>query len=454
MRILAFKGIYTLANWIAPGFVKIGDDGKILAIEKNKPTEDLPIENISGYAIPGFQNAHSHAFQYAMAGVAESTGSNLNENFWTWRKQMYQIALSINPDQLEAIATGLYAEMLRNGFTDVAEFHYLHHDPSGKFYSNKAEMAHRLINAANNSGINITIVPIFYQKGGFGKAPQHEQRRFISHDFDQYLQLWESTEKILTNSPRAKIAAGIHSLRAVDEANIKATAQHFRSHPLHIHVSEQEKEVIACQSFLNQSPIQWIANEVGLNNRFHLVHATHISQTEIQHVIDAEANIVLCPSTEANLGDGLFPLKPYIEKNGKWCIGTDSHVGLNPLEELRWLDYGQRLTSKSRQSFPYENQSEIVDSSILNGYSSMGKQIKTGFQLGTSFDAVVIDASAPLIANSCLDNLLSTLIYTSDPAVYLGTQIGGKWKVRNNIHVQKEEINRNLKKALVELSIR
>ena len=219
MKKYAFKAILQNNKWIKNPIITINEKGNIIEIKENGLKNDAIFLN--GYALPGFQNAHSLAFQYAMAGLAEKHKStNQADDFWSWREAMYQLALTINPDQMEAIATMLYSEMLRHGYTNVAEFHYLHHDKNGKKYSNLAEMGSRLVSAAQNAGINITLVPIFYQKGGFGQAPNERQKRFISCDIQSYYKLLEASEKCCENYSGSNVAIGIHSLRGVDTNDI------------------------------------------------------------------------------------------------------------------------------------------------------------------------------------------------------------------------------------------
>ena len=460
MKTLKFKGLLQNNGWLKPAFVSCNDQGVVEAISNNAPSHGN-VESIEGFALPGFQNAHSHAFQYAMAGLAESHrhSSALNDDFWSWRETMYQIALTIAPDELEAIAARLYAEMVRHGYSHVAEFHYLHLDPKGKPYDNKAELAEKLISAAQTAGINITMVPVFYQKGGFNAEPTARQKRFICPDRNAYHGLWQATESLCNRYSHANIALGIHSLRAVDPDHVLATLQGATpGMPIHIHVSEQLAEVEQALQFLGQRPVEWLANKVGINEDFHLVHATHLEDNEIKSITGAGANVVLCPSTEGNLGDGIFAFGEFQQNKGRWSIGTDSHIGLNPFEELRWLDYGQRLKSHRRDTFrPHQQQSgglAAIGQCIRHGRKAMGYNEDSFFQKGDHFNALVIDASNPLIASTGFDHLISTITYTSDGSFNLGTIINGKWIVRGNKHIAGEGIDKAFKKAMKSLGIR
>src|SRR5882724_5190325 len=348
---------------------------------------EAEIETIDGFALPGFQNAHSHAFQYAMAGLAENHPRGTPDDFWSWREAMYQCALTVSPEQAEAIAAMLYAEMIRVGYTHVAEFHYLHHDKDGRPYSNLAEMGERMVAAAKTAGIKITLVPVFYQKGGFGLDPQPRQRRFISATVDDYFKLVEASKKVLKDYLDASLGVSVHSLRAVDLNDIKTTFnQGPKELPFHLHVAEQKKEIIDCLAFCHQRPMQWVLENLPVNERFHLIHSTHLDDDELKKLAASQANVVLCPSTEGNLGDGFFRMKEYVKLNGRWSIGTDSHIGLNPLEEFRMIDYRQRLLTNQRNTFEGDAASYMVNESVASGRKAMGENRYNHFEVGKPFD--------------------------------------------------------------------
>lgn len=458
MKSFLFKALLTNNGWKSNVEIKVDNKGLITAIIYN--SSSINSEFVNGYALPGFQNAHSHAFQYAMAGLAERhEGTGTPDDFWSWRNAMYKLALSINPDELEAIATQLYAEMIRHGYTNVAEFHYVHHDKNGKKYDNLAEMGSRLVSAAQKAGIKITLVPIFYQKGGFGKAPTEKQRRFISPTLEAYQQLYEASENATKYYKDATIAIGIHSMRGVEPEIIKKVATEFpKNIPFHIHISEQLKEVEDAVNYLGKRPVEWMLDTIEMNNRFHLVHATHLTTKETIGIAKSNASVVLCPSTEGNLGDGIFPLNLFHESGGQWSIGTDSHVSLNPLEELRILDYGQRLTTHKRNSFylPKETDSGLfgVNMSLKAGRKAMNNFNEHYFKIGQPFDAVVYDANTPLLGCTSLQNISSTLIYSTDSQMQLGTIINGNWIVKNKIHLSNLTIKENFIKTMKVLKTR
>ena len=435
MKTYRFKALLQNQGWLENATVSLDKTGKIVSVSPDKISGAV---YINGYALPGFQNAHSHAFQYAMAGLAENSSSKQKaDDFWAWREAMYNLALNLNPEQMKTIAAMLYAELLGNGWTNVAEFHYIHHDKTGKSYNNSAAMGEALIEAAKEAGIKITLIPIFYQKSNFGQPPNERQRRFISPTFDDYFKLFEASAEVCKRYDGANIAVGIHSMRGVDHLDILKTAENApQDVPFHIHVSEQLKEVEDCVEFLGKRPVEWLLDNIELDERFHLVHATHLNGGEIERLAASQANVVLCPSTEGNLGDGIFPLREFQSSGGAWSFGTDSHIGLNPLEELRILDYGQRLTTHRRDTFSDEKISDsglyVITKAAVAGRRAMSNFNSNFFAVGASFDACVIKADEPLLANVNLQNLTSSIIYSGDASQLYGTFVAGKLIQKDN----------------------
>jgi formiminoglutamate deiminase len=445
MKSYRFKALLQNQGWLENATVALDEAGKIISVSQ---TENPDAIYIDGYALPGFQNAHSHAFQYAMAGLAEARAdARQADDFWSWRETMYGLALNLNPDQMKSIAAMLYAELLRHGFTGVAEFHYVHHDKNGKPYDNLAEMGEALIEAAREAGIKITLVPIFYQKSGFGLPPSDRQRRFISATFDDYRRLFEASAKACERYEGANIGVGVHSMRGVDHLDILRTVNEAPAGvPFHIHVSEQLKEVEDALQYLGKRPVEWLLDNVELNERFHLVHATHLTESETERLAKTGANVVLCPSTEGNLGDGIFPLRDYQASGGAWSIGTDSHIGLNPLEELRLLDYGQRLITHRRDTFSGAETRDAglyaINKATIAGRRAMNNFESEFFAAGASFDACVINADEPLLANVKTENLAASIIYATDAAQFYGTFTSGKL-------IQKDEKYRRIKEDFI-----
>ncbi|WP_240409039.1 formimidoylglutamate deiminase [Flavobacterium psychrotrophum] len=452
-----FKGLLTENGWITNAVVSLDDLGNITSI---KQTETPEGEYINGYALPGFQNAHSHAFQYAMAGLAElHTNTGAQDDFWSWRNAMYGLALTLSPNQMEAVATMLYSEMARHGYTAVAEFHYLHHDKDGSPYPNLAEMGTRLMAAAQKAGIRITLVPMFYQQGGFGQEPVERQKRFISHTIKDYYTLLDSSIEAAKAFDNANVGIGIHSLRAVKPEDVVAVCNALDgSRPFHIHVSEQLKEIEDCVAFHGKRPVQWLLDNCPVDANYHLVHATHLDDSEVNGIAKSGAHVVLCPSTEGNLGDGLFRFEDYKNAGGNWSIGTDSHVGLNPLEELRILDYGQRLISHKRTSFVTPDSGDSGFNAIKMawqaGRRAMGATDGTFFSEGQPFDAVVINAASPLIATASEKNLCNTFVYAADVSDILGTIVSGKWISKQGVLQNRDAIVTDFVRVMEELGTR
>ncbi|HVE58826.1 MAG TPA: formimidoylglutamate deiminase [Pyrinomonadaceae bacterium] len=437
MRSYRFKALLQNQGWIENAAVSIDDAGKIVSV-----SQDAEGEFINGYALPAFQNAHSHAFQYAMAGMAENHFKD--DDFWSWREAMYELALNLDPDKIKNVAAMLYAELLRNGYSNVAEFHYVHHDKNGQPYNNLATMGEALIEAAAEAGIKITLVPIFYQKGGFGIEPNDRQRRFISKAFEDYARLFEASFEICKQYENANIAVGIHSMRGVDAKDILRSINELPNDvPFHIHVSEQLKEVADSVAFLGKRPVEWLLDNADLNERFHLVHATHLTETETERLAGSNANVVICPSTEGNLGDGIFPLRNYQSFGGNWSLGTDSHIGLNPFEEIRLLDYGQRLISHKRNTFGEGGGLFAITRATIAGRKAMNNFEREFFAAGADFDACVIKADEPLLAGENLENLASTIVYSGDASQIYGTFVAGEL-------IQKDEDYQKIKERFID----
>ena len=431
MKSFHFKKLWTEQGWKENVSISTNTKGYITSFKES--VTDLTGDEIKiNLAIPGIPNAHSHAFQYAMAGLAEKHPRGKDSDFWSWRKAMYDLALTVNPDQLRHIAAFLYSEMVRNGYTHVAEFHYLHHDISGNKYSNHAEMGIQLLEAAKLAGINITLIPMCYQMGGFNQPPQNEQKRFISKNLSDYLNLFEKTRS-LCKTHSQHIGVGIHSVRAVHQENIIQINEFNNNvHPFHLHISEQKKEVEDSLKSHGKRPVEWLSEQINLNHSHHLVHATHLSIKEINLLSKSKANVILCPTTEGNLADGLFPFPEYQKNNGRWCIGSDSHISINPFDEIRMLDYGQRLISNKRNTFHQDNLAQFSSAevalhhAILNGNSAVGIEIEKYFELSHPLNFIQLDHNHPLLSVTNKHQLLDTVVYGSGTEYIMDTFVNGE----------------------------
>jgi len=327
-------------GWQADAGFDIDAAGRVRAQERAQPTGS------AHWIVPGLPNLHSHAFQRAMAGLAEHQ-TNPEDSFWTWRETMYRFAARFDPDTLHAVAAQLYAEMLEAGYTTVCEFHYLHHAPDGRAYADAAAMSRALITAARDTGIRLTLLPVLYMSGGFdGRALSERQQRF-GHGIDDYLRLLDTLRR--DEHDGLHIGCALHSLRAVPaEAMREVLSALPADSPVHIHIAEQIGEVQDCISIRGAPPVEWLLANAKVDAHWTLVHATHLTDAEVQGIADSGATVAICPTTEANLGDGLFPLRAYLDAGGAWGIGSDSQISVSPVEELRWLEYGQRLQHKQR----------------------------------------------------------------------------------------------------------
>ncbi|GAB3483301.1 formimidoylglutamate deiminase [Marinomonas epiphytica] len=414
---------------------------------------------LSGPALPTIANLHSHAFQRIMAGAAE-VNLNPNDSFWSWRDLMYKVVQKLTPEDAQVIATQLYIDMLKAGYSQVGEFHYLHHAPAGKAYNNPSEMAQGLLHSANASGIGLTLLPVLYSHSGFGgQAPHKGQARFINST-DQYLNLHQSCETaILQNNQDLKHKLGIcfHSLRAVTPQQIHQVLKALpETSPIHIHIAEQQKEVQDCLAWSGRRPIQWLADEVGLNERWCLVHATHMDEQERHQLAQSKAIAGLCPTTEANLGDGIFPAVSYEQAGGSWGIGSDSHVSLSVVEELRTLEYGQRLRDQQRNRLYNANQTNIgehlFNQALVGGNQAC--QTNIGLYQGARADFMVLDSSHPFIATSTPKDRVNRWLFACNENLIKDVFVAGRALIKDFRHPLEEESKANfirvIKKVMYE----
>ncbi len=457
MKQLRCSALLTAAGWIEPAYVTLDDDGLVVSVSPVKPTGPGTWDKVNGFVIPGFQNAHSHAFQYAMGGLAEHLPKGAaSDDFWSWRDTMYRLAGKVTPDHVEAIAGMLFAEMLRFGYTAVAEFHYLHHDPEGRPYKNTTEIGQRLMAAAETAGIHLTLVPVLYRQGGFSQKASPQQRRFVTQSLDEYLALLADTRAAAKGRSDLVVGFGAHSLRAAQAEEIKQLLQSAETGPAHIHIAEQKKEVDDCIRLLGRRPVTWLLENVDPSNRLSLVHATHVDASELKGMITGNVNLVVCPSTEGNLGDGFFPLREFIELGGEFAIGSDSHIGLNPLEELRWFDYGQRLKLEKRNVLcrvEGDDSGRIIhDMAWRRGRMAMGLPADDYFAPGQPFDGVALDPEHPILCSRPPERRLSALIYGGDPTCFLGTLRRGEWLVEKQKHRNFDKVKASFVKTLSDLS--
>jgi len=441
-------------GWARDVAIEIGADGRISSTTAGA-AGDATAERIEGFVLPGMPNLHSHAFQRAMAGLAEAR-THPEDSFWTWRELMYRFASRITPRQMHDVAAWLYVEMLKAGFTSVAEFHYVHHDAGGKRFGDAAEMSHRIVAAAQGAGIALTHLPVLYQYGGFNaKSPRPGQERFILSPGD-HLRLVESLHGQYAATPGVRIGAAFHSLRAVDPGAIAAGAHALRvldaSLPLHIHIAEQEREVEECVAWSGERPVQWLLEHVRPDARWCLVHATHLDASELAGLAASGAVAGLCPSTEANLGDGVFPAEPYLAdpKPGAFGIGSDSHVEVSVASELRLLEYGQRLVRGRRAvlaSHAHASPGErLYADAAAGGARALG--IEAGrIASGCRADLVVLDPQHRALWNKEPVRALDAWIFAGDNGCVRDVMVGGTWRIRDRRHDAEDDLARRYRAA-------
>lgn len=396
---------------------------------------------LGGHVIPGVANLHSHAFQRAMAGGAERRSPAGQDSFWTWREIMYRFALSVTPQDAEAIAAQLYAECLTRGFTQIAEFHYLHHAPDGSAYANRAEMAERHFAAAEATGIGITMLPSLYRHGGIFGAPPHDgQRRFLN-DLDGFFAILERVRAMAATQRNAAWGVAPHSLRAVTPAMLDAMAA--LDAPIHIHAAEQQKEVQECLAATGLRPVEWLLRHTPLDPRWVLIHATHMTPDETRAFAATGAVAGLCPSTEASLGDGVFPLPEYLAAGGRLGFGTDSHVGICPAAELRQLETSQRLALELRsvatdEARPHPGRG-LLERALAGGAQACGVPLG-GIAVGQRCDLVELADDHPTLAGRHGDGLLDAWCFGPADRMVRSVAVGGRMVVEAGRHIREDSI--------------
>ncbi len=454
-------------RWERDVRMEVAENGRIHRLEAGSASEGC--ELVPGWTVPGVPNVHSHSFQRALAGLAEGSGP---DSFWSWREVMYAFLEQLTPDQVEAVTAQLYLEMLKAGFTCVGEFHYVHHAPDGRSYDDPAEMSRRIIAAARETGIGLVHMPVVYEAGGFGgRPPEGGQRRFRL-DLEGAARLREA---LADESSRAGIRLGraLHSLRAVSSETFGRLEEFLSGGtsadsgkdpvesaadpapaPVHIHIAEQKREVRECVARRGARPVAWLLDHAPVDERWCLVHATHANDDELDGIAARGAVVGLCPTTEANLGDGLFPLGTFAARGGRFGIGTDSHVSRSPVDELRLLDYGQRLISGRRSGVPHASATGPGEASALSGaggallahawQDGCGALALNGggIEPGRRADLVVLDADHPALVGRAGHTVLDSWIFSGTESPVRHVMVAGDWVVRDGHHRREEEIGR------------
>ena len=408
--------------------------GRIATVETGVAARDDDIT--TGCVVPGLGNAHSHAFQRALAGWTEEGSPAGRDNFWTWRERMYAFAAAIDPERLRSIARQAYIEMLSSGYTSVAEFHYLHRDPSGG--SNEA-MFEAIVVAARDCGIRLTYVPVLYERAGFERPEPEGAQTLFATTLDEFLAHARNARASLDG--RMSAGVGAHSIRAVSAESLAKIADYANGHalPMHIHVAEQQREVDQALAFYHRRPVRWLLENFDVSRNWCVVHATHMDAEELEELASTGAVVALCPSTEANLGDGLFPLPQFLNAGGSIAIGSDSHVSINPFEELRWLEYGQRLHAQARNvSLVHHGHDghvgrELFTRAVAGGAQACG-HAPAGIAAGRDADLVCLYGDDPMLVGHDDASRLDALVFSGYRLPIDRVMVAGDWLVVDGEH--------------------
>lgn len=406
------------AGWASPGHLEVADDGTILSVGIG-PAAD-PRLRLRGYVVPGIANVHSHAHHRGLVGWADRLRAGAPATLWSWRETMYRHVLALDPEDLEAYATLAYVEMLRRGYTSVGEFHYVHHDPTGARYADLAEMSRRIVAAAQVAGIALTLLPTFYTSGGVGRDPAPEQRRFTT-SVDEYLALVDSLDALASSgAPDAsdallRIGVAPHSLRAVRPDELAELLRARPAGPVHIHAAERTEEVDEITAGLGAPPVAWLLDNAGIDERWCVIHATHMTAAERDGLARSGAVAGVCPLTEANLADGRFELAAYRHAGGRLAVGTDANHSIELAGELRMLEYGQRLHSRRRETLLQggeDSVGEVLHALALAGGAQALAQPAGAIEAGARCDLVELDPDHPALAGQVPAGVLDAWVFS------------------------------------------
>jgi formimidoylglutamate deiminase len=436
---LHFRAALTQDGW--RDNVRVTISGGLIESVETNVAAPAQAERHDLYAVPGIGSLHSHAFQRGMAGLAEQ-GGRRDDQFWSWRDVMYRFVGALTPDDVEAVTALAYMEMLEAGFTAVGEFHYLHHDPAGQLYADPAEMGHRVIAAAAETGIGLSLLPVFYAHSGFGgQAPTAGQRRFI-HSLESYAGLLERLERGVAALPGAQLGLAPHSLRAVTLDELSALVSVAKDRVIHIHIAEQVREVEESIQATGARPVEWLLANAPVGPRWCLVHATHLTDAERRGIAESGAVVGLCPITEANLGDGLFPLREFLDEGGRFGIGTDSNVAISLVQELQLLEYGQRLVCRARNVAATDSASTGMR--LFSGAAAGGGQAldqANGLLApGARADIVGLDLAHPALIARRGSEIIDSWLFAGTGSAIRMVMAGGVTLVRDGHHVRRQAI--------------
>ncbi len=430
--------------------VNIDRAGKIESVKKDAEPSGMVYDTL----LPSPMNLHSHCFQRAMTGLSE-TSTHSNNDFWSWREFMYKFLNTISTENFEAICAFAQMEMLEAGYSGLTEFHYVHNDYSGARYNQISEMSQRVLRASNRSGIGITLLPVLYEHGGVSRSPLISGQDRFGLNLEEYCKLFHEINAIPKEFVDCKVGVAAHSLRAVKKESLQVLANEFPECPIHIHVAEQVKEVQEIHESWGYRPIEWLVENINLTTNWCLIHCTQMSNAEAKKLVKTGAVIGLCPVTEANLGDGIFDGKSWLEVGGKFGIGTDSNVSISLFGELRMLEYSQRLMQKSRLAM--KGSSGLSIGRQLFGHALEGGALASGRESGSIkkgfwADILALDLSSLNYSHLSNDDKLNYLIFSENQNLIDSVFSAGRHLVRNGEHREREKINSDYERALLEIS--
>jgi formimidoylglutamate deiminase len=428
-------------GWERDVRIAVDAEGLITSVETDYSLADKAIR-LKGAILPGMPNLHSHTFQRGMAGLAERRGPS-SDSFWSWREVMYRFLRQLTPEDVQAIAAMAMVEMLEGGFTSLAEFHYLHHDTDGRPYANRAELAERIAAAAAETGIGLTLLPVLYSHGGFGgAAPGEGQKRFLNA-LDDYLALHEASAVALREVPGSVIGVAPHSLRAVTPEQFTKLLKILPNSPIHIHIAEQQKEVDDCLAWSGQRPVDWLTAHAGVDRRWTLIHATHLTAREVTAIAASGAVAGLCPITEANLGDGVFEGVAFLSQGGRLGVGSDSNVEISAPGELRMLEYSQRLKHRGRNMLASAEDAStgetLYRAALAGGAQALGQPVGA-IAPGCRADLVVLDLTHPTLASAGPRSWMDATLFNAGPTAIDQIYVAGKLLVEDGRHAAREAI--------------
>ena len=451
-RRLFCKTLMQAEGWRDDVVVEVSADGMIVAIECGDAASADAV--LDGIVLPGMPNTHSHSFQRLIAGLTGASGHQ-HDSFWSWREAMYACAGKITPEQFGATAAWVFTEMLKAGYTSCAEFHYLHHQQNGSAYDNLAELSARVIEAACTSGISLTLLPVLYQTAGFGNTRLDPVQKRFANSTDRYLRLLDDCRVLMAPTPGFKLGIAPHSLRAVP---IEALAEVIKAWPddqcpIHIHIAEQPAEIESCLQHFGKRPLQWLLEQFPLDQRWSLVHATHLSDAELTAAAASGAIAGLCPTTEADLGDGFFRTTDWLQAGGHFSIGSDSNVRISVAEELRQLEYNERLLSGKRNVL---SQPDTTCGRFLYQHAAQTGALAVGqpagrLEPGFRADLVELRADHPLSVDRSADAALDSWVFAGDNSLIQSVWVAGNRLINDGHHAQDESLHQGLMQTLKEL---